>query len=58
MEQLTTCVAWYFQIIEQNKTHIFKDILPQPDKHYFIMAMLKEVVSHETRNHWTLMKIS
>ena len=33
-------------------------MLLQPDKSYFIIAMIKEVESHEAINHWTLMKNS
>ena len=33
-------------------------MLLQPYKAYFILSMVKEVESHESRNHWTLMNKS
>ena len=33
-------------------------MLLQPYKSNFILAMIKEVESHEARNNWTLMKNS
>ena len=33
-------------------------MLLQPDKSYFVLAMIKEVESNEARSHWTLMKKS
>ena len=34
------------------------DMLLQPDKSDFILAIIKEVESYEARNHWTIMKTS
>ena len=42
---------------EQNESYTFKDMILQPYKPYFILAIIKEVEAHEARNHWTLMKI-
>ena len=43
---------------EQNEYYTFKDILLQPYKSYFILEIIKDVESHESRSHWTLMKNS
>ena len=41
---------------EQNGSYAFKEILLQPGRSDFILAMIKKVESHESINHWTLMK--
>jgi hypothetical protein len=38
-----------------NDTYTLKDMLKQEDKADFVAAMVKEVVDHESRDHWTLM---
>ena len=38
-----------------NDTYTLKDMLKQDDKNEFIKAMIKEVVDHESRDHWTVM---
>ena len=43
---------------EQKESYIFKDMMFQPDKSYFILAMIKQVGEHESRNNLTLMKKS
>ena len=43
---------------EQNQSYTFKDMLLQPDKSDFIIAIVKEVEVHEVINHWKLMKKS
>lgn len=37
-----------------NDTYTFKQMLQQPDKNEFILAMMKEVQDHENRSHWHL----
>ena len=44
--------------LEQNYSGSFKDMLLQPDKSYFVLAIIKEVEAHEARGHWILMKNS
>ena len=41
---------------EQNESYTFKDMLLQPYKSDFILAIIKEVEENEARIHWTLMK--
>lgn len=41
-----------------NDTYTLKEMLQQDDKNEFIKAMLKEVVDHENRDHWTVMERS
>ena len=36
---------------EQNETYTFKDMMNQPDKNDFILAMQKEVEDHERRGY-------
>ena len=43
---------------EQNKFYTCKHMLLQPDKSYFIVAIIKQFQAHESRNHWTRMKKS
>ena len=41
---------------EQNESYTFKDMLLQPYKSDFILAMIKYFEAHEAINHWTLKK--
>ena len=43
---------------EENESYTFNDMLLQLDRPYFILAIIKEVESHESRSHFTLMKKS
>ena len=43
---------------EQNESYAFKYMLLQPYKSYFILDIIKEVESHESIIHWTLIKNS
>ena len=43
---------------EQNESCTFKDMLLQPDKSYFILAKINEVLAHKSRSNWTFMKNS
>ena len=38
-----------------NDTYTLREMLKQDDKSDFILAMVKEVTDHESRNHWTIM---
>ena len=48
----------FVYIQKQNKSYTFKDMLLQPDKSDFILAMIEEFETHSSRSHWTLMKKS
>ena len=41
---------------EQNESYTCNDMLLQPDKSDFILAIIKDVEEHESRSHCTLMK--
>ena len=43
---------------EQNSSYIFKDMLLQPEKSDFILAVIKKVESHKSRSHWTFINNS
>ena len=42
-------------IAGDNDTYTLRDMLKQEDKSSFVTAMIKEVLDHESRNHWTVM---
>ena len=44
----------YASTLSDNETYTFKEMLQQPDKNDFIMAMIKEIQDHENREHWSL----
>ena len=44
----------YAADISDNETYTFKEMLQQPDKNDFILAMMKEIQDHEKREHWHL----
>ena len=41
----------YAADISDNETYTFKEMLQQPDKNDFILAMMKEIQDHEKREH-------
>ena len=43
---------------EQNESYTLKEILLQPYRLYFILAMIKEVEAHEYISHWKFMENS
>jgi len=44
----------YSSTLSDNETYTFKEMLQQPDKNEFILAMMKEIQDHENREHWSL----
>ena len=38
-----------------NDTYTLKDVFKQDDVSHFVTAMVKEVLDHESRDHWTIM---
>ena len=51
-------VPCYLQQTKKNESYTFKDMLLQPYESDFILAMIKEVETHESINHRKLMKKS
>ena len=43
---------------EQIESYTFKDMLLQPNKSYFLLAMIKYIEAQKSRSFWTLMKNS
>ena len=39
-----------------NDTYTYKRMLQQEDRNEFVKAMMKEIVDHEQRKHWSIMR--
>ena len=46
-------IAYSTDIVD-NETYTFNQMLQQPYKNDFILAMMKEIIYHENRSHWHL----